>query len=96
MLPFPEGAITRLRREVKMLLDPGEAESLGALLAATARPYQSTVAAVYFDTAAGDDYNFVFSGVAEPAEVVHTVDQATRTAGTDGVGSAPTAVQDQR
>jgi uncharacterized membrane protein YdbT with pleckstrin-like domain len=32
---------------------------------------------VDFDTAAGDDYNFVFSGVAEPADVVHQVDQAT-------------------
>ena len=26
---------------------------------------------VDFDTAAGDDYNFVFAGVAEPADVVH-------------------------
>ena len=33
---------------------------------------------VDFDTAAGDDYNFVFSGVAEPADVVHMVDTATR------------------
>ena len=33
---------------------------------------------VDFDTAAGDDYNFVFAGVAEPADVVHMVDQATR------------------
>ena len=32
---------------------------------------------VDFDTAAGDDYNFVFSGVAEPADVVHMVDSAT-------------------
>ena len=32
---------------------------------------------VDFDTAAGDDYNFVFDGVAEPADVVHMVDQAT-------------------
>ena len=51
---------------------------------------------VDFDTAAGDDYNFVFGGVAEPADVVHMVDEATR-AGGDGVGdAAPTAVQDQR
>ena len=35
---------------------------------------------VDFDTAAGDDYNFVFSGVAEPADVVHMVDTATRPA----------------
>jgi uncharacterized membrane protein YdbT with pleckstrin-like domain len=32
---------------------------------------------VDFDTAAGDDYNFVFAGVAEPADVVHVVDEAT-------------------
>ena len=32
---------------------------------------------VDFDTAATDDYNFVFYGVANPAEVVHRVDQAT-------------------
>ena len=38
---------------------------------------------VDFDTAAGDDYNFIFAGVAEPAEVVHMVDQATGAASTD-------------
>jgi len=32
---------------------------------------------VDFDTAAGDDYNFVFAGVAEPEEVVQQVDVAT-------------------
>jgi uncharacterized membrane protein YdbT with pleckstrin-like domain len=32
---------------------------------------------VDFDTAATDDYNFVFVGVADPGEVVHRVDQAT-------------------
>ncbi len=32
---------------------------------------------VDFDTAATDDYNFVFAGVADPAGVVHSVDQAT-------------------
>ena len=32
---------------------------------------------VDFDTAAGDDYNFIFDGVADPADVVHMVDQAT-------------------
>ena len=41
---------------------------------------------VDFDTAAGDDYNFVFSGVAEPADVVHQVDVATRSLGTAGGG----------
>jgi uncharacterized membrane protein YdbT with pleckstrin-like domain len=45
---------------------------------------------VDFDTAATDDYNFVFAGVADPAEVVHRVDQATgaASAGTHGLGEA--------
>lgn len=43
---------------------------------------------VDFDTAAGDDYNFVFAGVANPDDVVHRVDQATgvHAAGTRGLG----------
>ena len=43
---------------------------------------------VDFDTAATDDYNFVFYGVANPAEVVHRVDQATgvHAAGQHGLG----------
>jgi len=45
---------------------------------------------VDFDTAATDDYNFVFYGVADPADVVHSVDQATGTgtAGSHGLGEA--------
>ncbi len=45
---------------------------------------------VDFDTAASDDYNFVFAGVADPGEVVHAVDQATgaTAAGTHGLGEA--------
>jgi uncharacterized membrane protein YdbT with pleckstrin-like domain len=43
---------------------------------------------VDFDTAAGDDYNFIFTGVAEPADVVHVVDQATHGDG-DALGGAP-------
>ena len=45
---------------------------------------------VDFDTAASDDYNFVFNGVANPGEVVHKVDQATgaASAGTHGLGEA--------
>src|SRR4051812_42265494 len=45
---------------------------------------------VDFDTAASDDYNFVFAGVANPSEVVHAVDQATGVdaAGTHGLGEA--------
>lgn len=45
---------------------------------------------VDFDTAATDDYNFVFSGVADPGDVVHAVDQATgvAAAGTHGLGEA--------
>ena len=43
---------------------------------------------VDFDTAATDDYNFVFIGVADPADVVHRVDQATGSSasGTHGLG----------
>jgi uncharacterized membrane protein YdbT with pleckstrin-like domain len=45
---------------------------------------------VDFDTAAGDDYNFVFAGVADPGDVVHRVDQATGAgaAGPHGLGEA--------
>ena len=46
---------------------------------------------VDFDTAAGDDYNFVFNGVAEPADVVHMVDQATHRGGAEGLGDDPGA-----
>jgi uncharacterized membrane protein YdbT with pleckstrin-like domain len=43
---------------------------------------------VDFDTAATDDYNFVFYGVADPGDVVHKVDQATgvNSAGPHGLG----------
>ena len=45
---------------------------------------------VDFDTAATDDYNFVFYGVADPGEVVEAVDKATgvASAGTHGLGEA--------
>jgi uncharacterized membrane protein YdbT with pleckstrin-like domain len=45
---------------------------------------------VDFDTAATDDYNFVFAGVAAPSEVVEAVDKATGiyAAGTHGLGEA--------
>jgi membrane protein YdbS with pleckstrin-like domain len=45
---------------------------------------------VDFDTAATDDYNFVFAGVADPSDVVHRVDQATgaASAGAHGLGEA--------
>lgn len=45
---------------------------------------------VDFDTAATDDYNFVFAGVANPDEVVRRVDQATgiASAGDHGLGEA--------
>ena len=44
---------------------------------------------VDFDTAAGDDYNFVFAGVSEPEEVVEQVDRATGVGGgLDGPASA--------
>jgi uncharacterized membrane protein YdbT with pleckstrin-like domain len=41
---------------------------------------------VDFDTAAGDDYNFIFAGVADPGDVVHRVDQATGTSSASGQG----------
>jgi membrane protein YdbS with pleckstrin-like domain len=45
---------------------------------------------VDFDTAATDDYNFIFAGVADPGDVVHRVDQATGAgaAGSHGLGEA--------
>jgi uncharacterized membrane protein YdbT with pleckstrin-like domain len=45
---------------------------------------------VDFDTAATDDYNFVFAGVANPGDVVHEVDRATGSGapGTHGLGEA--------
>jgi uncharacterized membrane protein YdbT with pleckstrin-like domain len=36
------------------------------------------VGTIDFDTAAGAEYNFAFHGLAEPAKVVRTVDQALR------------------
>ena len=50
---------------------------------------------VDFDTAAGDDYNFVFSGVAEPADVVHMVDSATHRGDGGGLGGVPTQQREQ-
>ena len=46
---------------------------------------------VDFDTAAGDDYNFIFAGVANPDEVVEQVDRATHAADPEGLGDEPTA-----
>jgi uncharacterized membrane protein YdbT with pleckstrin-like domain len=45
---------------------------------------------VDFDTAASDDYNFVFNGVANPGDVVEAVDKATGalSAGAHGLGEA--------
>jgi uncharacterized membrane protein YdbT with pleckstrin-like domain len=48
---------------------------------------------VDFDTAAGDDYNFIFFGVANPDEVVEDVDRATHTGAPSGLGDEPTAAQ---
>ena len=50
---------------------------------------------VDFDTAAGDDYNFIFVGVADPAEVVEQVDRATHATSPSGLGDQPTAAQPQ-
>jgi len=48
---------------------------------------------VDFDTAAGDDYNFIFGGVADPADVVEKVDRATHATAPSGLGDEPTAQQ---
>ena len=48
---------------------------------------------VDFDTAAGDDYNFVFSGVADPADVIHMVDEATRGGEPTGLGDDERAAE---
>ena len=45
---------------------------------------------VDFDTAAGDDFNFVFAGVANPDEVVERVDRATSASSASGLGDEPT------
>jgi uncharacterized membrane protein YdbT with pleckstrin-like domain len=50
---------------------------------------------VDFDTAAGDDYNFIFVGVADPAEVVESVDRATHATSPTGLGDQPAAAQPQ-
>ena len=48
-----------------------------------------------FDTAAGDDFDFIFIGVGEPADVVEQVDRATTRHLTEGLGDQPTAAQSQ-
>jgi uncharacterized membrane protein YdbT with pleckstrin-like domain len=48
---------------------------------------------VDFDTAAGDDYNFIFVGVADPAEVVESVDRATHATSPTGLGDQPARQQ---
>jgi uncharacterized membrane protein YdbT with pleckstrin-like domain len=51
---------------------------------------------VDFDTAAGDDYNFVFVGVADPADVVEKVDRATHATAPSGLGDQPATEQTQQ
>jgi uncharacterized membrane protein YdbT with pleckstrin-like domain len=48
---------------------------------------------VDFDTAAGDDYNFIFAGVADPAEVVERVDRATHATSPSGLSDQPATQQ---
>ena len=48
---------------------------------------------VDFDTAAGDDYNFIFVGVADPADVVESVDRATLATSPTGLGDQPARQQ---
>ena len=52
---------------------------------------------VDFDTAASDDYNFIFAGVAQPEVVVQRVDAATSSAGAGSHGlGEPTAPTQQQ
>ena len=51
---------------------------------------------VDFDTAAGDDYNFVFAGVADPEDVVHSVDEATHQSGAGLGDPAPATAPTQQ
>jgi uncharacterized membrane protein YdbT with pleckstrin-like domain len=44
------------------------------------------VGTVDFDTAGGADYDFTFHGVANPGEIVRTVDRALRRSSLDGRG----------
>jgi uncharacterized membrane protein YdbT with pleckstrin-like domain len=44
---------------------------------------------VDFDTAAGDDYNFIFAGVSQPEQVVSKVDRATHQSGDSALESGP-------
>ncbi len=53
MVPFAEGRITRLRRELKLLLPADAAERLARRLEEEATPHATSVAAVYFDTPDG-------------------------------------------
>ncbi len=50
---FAETGITNLRREVKLLLDPDEAESVAGALARYVAPLESRVVSVYFDSPRG-------------------------------------------
>lgn len=53
MVPFAEGRITRLRREVKLLLEPRDAAALAERLSSLAHAHESRIAAVYFDAPDG-------------------------------------------
>jgi hypothetical protein len=50
---FAENGVTNLRREVKILLDPDEAESVAVALARLMPPQESRVVVVYFDSPDG-------------------------------------------
>lgn len=50
MVPFAEGDITRLRRELKLLLPSAESERLAGELAERTLPVESRIVTVYFDT----------------------------------------------
>ncbi len=53
MVPFAEGRITRLRREVKLLLDPRDAAAFAERVSAHAQAHETRIASVYFDAPDG-------------------------------------------
>jgi len=51
--PFAESGITNLRQELKLLLDPDEADSVAGALGRYMPPQESGIVSVYFDSSSG-------------------------------------------
>lgn len=71
-LHIKKGIVSRTIQETRL----ERVQNVNVAQSVTQRIFQ--IGDVDFDTAAGDDYNFIFAGVAEPADVVEKVDEATR------------------